>query len=72
MGKLKMFYLIASETLKDAGEEEVLALATDMLKEWNATQRKEQHEDNPKRLRETIPDDQGESLRKEDRGQVLG
>ena len=36
MGKLKIFYLIASETLKDANEEEVLALATDMLKEWNA------------------------------------
>ena len=72
MGMLKMFYLIASETLKDASEEEILALATDMLKEWNATQRKEQYEDNPKRLRETVPNDQGESLREEYRGQVLG
>ena len=72
MGKLKMFYLIASETLKDAGEEEILALATEMLKEWNTAQRKEQHEDNSKRLRETVPDDQGKSLREEDRRQVLG
>lgn len=72
MGKLKMFYLIASETLKDANEEEVLVLATDMLKEWNTTQREEQYEDNPKRLRETVSNDQGESLREEDRRQVLG
>ena len=72
MGVLKMFYLIASETLKDASEEEILALATEMLKEWNTTQRKEQYEDNPKRLRETIPHDQGKSLREEDRRQVLG
>lgn len=72
MGKLKMFYLIAFETLKDAGEEEILTLATEMLKEWNTTQRKEQYEDNPKRLRETVPDDQGEGLREEDRRQVLG
>ena len=72
MGKLKMFYLIASETLKDASEEEILALATEMLKEWNTTQREEQYEDNPKRLRETVPDNQGESLREEDRRQVLG
>ena len=72
MGKLKMFYLIASETLKDAGEEEILTLATEILKEWNTTQRKEQYEDNPKRLRETIPHDQGKSLREEDRRQVLG
>nr|DAT67723.1 MAG TPA: hypothetical protein [Caudoviricetes sp.] len=67
-----MFYLIASETLKDASEEEILALATETLKEWNATQRKEQYEDNPKRLRETVPDDQGEGLREEDRRQVFG
>ena len=71
MGVLKMFYLIASETLKDASEEEILALTTEMLKEWNTTQRKEQHEDNSKRLRETVPDDQGKSLREEDRRQVL-
>lgn len=72
MGVLKMVYLTASETLKDASEEEILALATEMLKEWNTTQRKEQYEDNPKRLRETIPHDQGKSLREEDRRQVLG
>lgn len=72
MGKLKMFYLIASETLKDASEEEVLAIATDMLKEWNATQRKEQHEDHTKRLREAVSDDEGSSLREEDRRQILG
>lgn len=72
MGRLKMFYLIASETLKDANEEEILVLATEMLKEWNATQKKEQYENNPKRLRETIPHDQGKSLREEDRRQVLG
>lgn len=72
MGKLKMFYLIASETLKDASEEEVLAIATDMLKEWNATQRKEQHENNPERIREAVSDDKSESLREEDRRPVLG
>lgn len=48
MGVLKMIYLMASETLKDASEEEILALATEMLKEWNTTQREEQYEDNPK------------------------
>lgn len=72
MGKLKMFYLIASETLKDASEEEILAVATSMIKEWNTTQRKEEHENNPERLRETVSDDEGESLREEDRRQILG